>query len=120
MTAAECLRNGPSIEILENSISISALQFALLQQEYAPNHPVFSKSPMTSAPTAELAELNVGDQEIASDKVTLGDATSVNYLRLLLIIDSRRFVGSTFARAYAYVKILVFESFCEGEKSSSS
>lgn len=32
---------------------------------------------MKSASTVELAEVNAGDQDISSDKVTVGDATSV-------------------------------------------
>ena len=77
MTASQCLTKPPSIERLDGSISIQALQLALLQQEYAPTHPVFSTNPMKSAPIVELAELNAGDQDISSDKVTVGDATSV-------------------------------------------
>jgi hypothetical protein len=53
------------------------IQLALLQQQYAPNHPLFSKNPTSTTPTMELAGLNVGSSEFGSDKVTIGDATSV-------------------------------------------
>jgi hypothetical protein len=83
MTAEEIIRNAPPLDILDSAISIRTLQFALLQQQYAPNHPLFSKNPPTITPTVELAGLNVGGSDFGSDKVTLGDATSVT----LLIVD---------------------------------
>jgi hypothetical protein len=77
MTAEEVLAKAPTLEVLDSLISVRTLQLALLQQQYAPNHPLFSKSPVTTTPTAEFAGLNVGSSEFGSDKVTVGDATSV-------------------------------------------
>lgn len=77
MTAGELLKNAPPLDILDSAISIRTLQLALLQQQYAPNHPLFSKNPVIVTPTAELAGMNVAGSEYGSDKVTLGDATSV-------------------------------------------
>jgi hypothetical protein len=76
MTPGELLASPPSLEALDASISIRTLQLALLQQQYAPTHPLFSKNPLIITPTAELAGLNVSS-DFGSDKVTLGDATSV-------------------------------------------
>lgn len=53
------------------------IQLALLQQQYPPNHPPVSKNQVITTPTIELASLNVGSSEFGSDKVTIGDATSV-------------------------------------------
>jgi len=77
LTADAVLQRAPSVQDLEKGINIRTLQLALLQQQYAPNHPLISNNPTTLTPTAELARLNVGS-EINSDKVTLGDATSVS------------------------------------------
>lgn len=77
MTTEEIIRNAPTLDILDSAISMRSIQLALLQQEYAPNHPVFSKNPITTTPTLELAGLNVGSSEFGSDKVTIGDAASV-------------------------------------------
>jgi len=77
MTAEEVLAKAPTLEVLDSAISVRTLQLALLQQQYAPSHPLFSKSPITTTPTIELAGLNVGGSEFGSDKVTIGDATSV-------------------------------------------
>ena len=77
MTPDELLAKAPTLDVLDSAISVRKLQLALLQQQYAPNHPLFSKSPVTSTPTAESADLNVGGSEFGSDKVTIGDATSV-------------------------------------------
>jgi hypothetical protein len=77
MTVEEVLAKAPTLEMLDSAISVRTLQLALLQQQYAPNHPLFSKSPITTTPIIELAGLNVGGSEFGSDKVTVGDATSV-------------------------------------------
>lgn len=77
MTTEEVLAKAPTLEALDSAISVRTLQLALLQQQYAPSHPLFSKSAMTTTPTAELAGLNVGGSDFGSDKVTVGDATSV-------------------------------------------
>jgi hypothetical protein len=74
MTTEEVLANAPSLEVLDSAISMRTLQLALLQQQYAPTHPLFSK---TTTPIIELAGLKVGSSEFGSDKVTVGDATSV-------------------------------------------
>jgi hypothetical protein len=79
MNPAEVLQNAPSLEVLEPGISMRTLQLALLQQQYAPSHAIFSKSSLNTTPTAELAELNMGGSEFGSDKVTVGDATSVTF-----------------------------------------
>ena len=78
MTAEEVLRKAPTLEGLDSTISVRGLQLALLQQQYAPNHPLFSKSPLTNTSTGELAGVNLGESEFGSDKVTVGDATSVS------------------------------------------
>lgn len=75
MTIEEVFTNAPSLEILDSAISLRTLQLALLQQQYAPTHPLFSK---TTAPTIELEGLNMENSEFGSDKVTIGDATSVH------------------------------------------
>ena len=80
MTTLEILQNAPRLEALDSAISIRTLQLALLQQQYDPNHPLFSKNPMTTTPTAEFDGLNAGNSEFGSDKVTIGDATSVTAL----------------------------------------
>ena len=77
MTAAQVLDDMPDIKVLDSAISIRALQLALLQQQYAPNDPLVAGNPLIATPTAELAGLNVGGSDFGSDKVTLGDATSV-------------------------------------------
>lgn len=77
MTTEEILRNAPTLDILDAAISMRTIQLALLQQQYAPNHPLFSKNPITTTPTIELEGLNVGSSDFGSDKVTIGDATSV-------------------------------------------
>lgn len=85
MTAAQVLENAPDIKALDSAISIRALQLALLQQQYAPNDPLLAGRPLTAAPTAELAGLgglNVGGSDFGSDKVTVGDATSVSQIYL--------------------------------------
>lgn len=74
MTTEHVLANAPTLDILDSAISIRTLQLALLQQQYAPTHPLFSKA--TTA-TTELVGLNVGGSEFGSDKVTVGDAISV-------------------------------------------
>lgn len=83
MTTEEVLIDAPTLDILDSAISMRTLQLALLQQQYAPTHPLFSSN-KTTTPTLELAGLNVGDSEFGSDKVTVGDATSVS-------LHSRRF-----------------------------
>ena len=80
MTAAKVLDDVPDIKVLDSAISIRALQLALLQQQYAPNDPLVAGNRLIATPTAELAGLNVGGSDFGSDKVTLGDATSV-YLK---------------------------------------
>jgi hypothetical protein len=74
MTCDEIQRNAPSLEILEGAISMQKLQLALLQQEYAPNHPLFSNN---SAPKTPNAEFTGGVSDFGSDKVTIGDGASV-------------------------------------------
>jgi len=88
MTPHELLENTPSLDSLDAAISIQALQFALLQQQYAPTHPVFSKIPLIAAPAVELAEPNVGTSDFGSDKVTVGDATSVTVLLSCSVSDA--------------------------------
>ena len=99
MTAAELLKNAPPLDILDSAISIRTLQLALLQQQYAPNHPLFSKNPVIITPVAELAGMNVGGSEFGSDKVTLGDGTSVCFSGSMLMIDTRRILCSSFTCA---------------------
>jgi hypothetical protein len=84
MTAAQILENAPDVKTLDAAISIRALQLALLQQQYAPNDPLLASNRLIATPTAELADLNVGDSDFGSDKVTLGDATSVSPIYLWL------------------------------------
>jgi hypothetical protein len=78
MTASQVLENAPDIKTLDSSISIRSLQLALLQQQYAPTDPLLANNPLIATPTAELAGLNVSGSDFDSDKVTLGDATSVS------------------------------------------
>ena len=83
MTAAQVLENAPDIKALDSAISIRALQLALLQQQYAPNDPLLAGRPLTETPTADLSGLeglNVGVSDFGSDKVTIGDATSVSQI----------------------------------------
>jgi hypothetical protein len=74
MTCEEIQSNAPSLEILEGAISMQKLQLALLQQEYAPSHPLFSNSPTPKTPNAEFVG---GASDFGSDKVTIGDGASV-------------------------------------------
>jgi hypothetical protein len=83
MTCEEIQHNAPSLEILEEAISMQKLKLALLQQEYAPTHPLFSNNPSSKAPTAEFAGLNVATSDFGSDKVTIGDGASVGSPLLL-------------------------------------
>ena len=99
MTAGELLKNAPPLDILDSAISIRTLQLALLQQQYAPNHPLFSKNPVIITPIAELAGMNVGGSEFGSDKVTLGDGTSVCFLFSMLMIDTRGILCPSFTCA---------------------
>ena len=78
MTTSEVLESAPDIKTLDASISIRSLQLALLQQQYAPTDPLLANNPLIGTPTAELAGLNVSGSDFGSDKVTLGDATSVS------------------------------------------
>jgi len=78
MTASEVLESAPDIKTLDSSISIRSLQLALLQQQYAPTDPLLANNPLIGTPTAELAGLNVSGSDFGSDKVTIGDATSVS------------------------------------------
>lgn len=77
MTCEEIQRNAPSLGILEEAISMQKLQLALLQQEYAPTHPLFSNNPSSRPPTAEFAGVNAAKSDFGSDKVTIGDGASV-------------------------------------------
>lgn len=119
MTAAQVLENAPDIKSLDSAISIRALQLALLQQQYAPTDPLLASNPLIATPTAELAGLNVGGSDFGSDKVTLGDATSVSQptLSLRLTIDPGRPIRSTVP--YADVSILVYESWRKRQRPSN-
>jgi hypothetical protein len=80
MTVAEMLASSPSFDVLDSAISMQTLQLALLEQQYVPNHPLFSKSAITATPAADLTGLNVEGSEFGSDKVTVGDTTSVCFV----------------------------------------
>jgi len=113
MTAAQVLENAPDIKALDSAISIRALQLALLQQQYAPNDPLLAGRPLTETPMADLSGLeglNVGGSDFGSDKMTVGDATSVSqiYPRVKITLDSRRLIRSTFSSTN--VTFLVSES----------
>jgi hypothetical protein len=74
MNPEQVLKNIPPLHLLESSISIRTLQLALLQQQYEPNHPLLLNKYTSSTETAaQPSAMNDFD----SDKVTLGDATSV-------------------------------------------
>jgi len=65
------------MEVLEQGISMNTLQIALLQQQYAPNHPLFSKNPNVHPSTIELRGMEIGASDFGSDKVTVGDDATV-------------------------------------------
>jgi hypothetical protein len=71
MTGEKALLSVLSREILNAMISLTRLQFALLEQQYAPNDPIIAKIPQINISGAE------DDDDVQSDKVTVGDATSV-------------------------------------------
>jgi hypothetical protein len=73
MTSEEVLNGSPSFEVLDQSIPMRNLQIALLNQQYAPTDPLFAKNPV-------LALGEQGSSDFGSDKVTVGDATSVSPL----------------------------------------
>jgi hypothetical protein len=112
MTPGQLLQSPPALEELDASISIRTLQLALLQQQYAPNHHLFSKNPLMMTPTAELAGLNVSS-DFGSDKVTLGDATSVCSPGALMV-DSRRSLCSSVADANVAVVVVGADGKGEG------
>ena len=74
MTCEEIQNNAPRLEILEEAISMQKLHLALLQQEYAPNHPLISNHPSSRAQTGEFAGAT---SDFGSDRVTIGDGASV-------------------------------------------
>ena len=74
MTCEEIQNNAPRLEILEEAISMQKLQLALLQQEYAPNHPLISNYPSSRPHTGEFAGAT---SDFGSDRVTIGDGASV-------------------------------------------
>lgn len=120
MNPAEVLRDAPSLEILESTMSMRTLQLALLQQQYAPNHALFSKSSLNTTPIAELAELNMGGSDFGSDKVTVGDATSVYVWGDLALttVDPRWTISS--AISSANVTRIVTKPFYKGQRTPSS
>ena len=87
MTCDEIQKNAPSLGILEGAISTQKLQLALLQQEYAPSHPVFSNTSTPKIPNAEFAG---GTSDFGSDKVTIGDGASVSAPRGVLELGLMR------------------------------
>jgi len=74
MTCEEIQKNAPHLEILEEAISMQKLQLALLQQEYAPNHPLISNYPSSRQQAGEFAGAT---SDFGSDRVTIGDGASV-------------------------------------------
>jgi len=74
MTTADVLNRPPSTEVLDQNIPMRNLQIALLNQQYAPTDPLFAKNPILA-----IGEQTV-ESDFGSDKVTIGDATSVNVL----------------------------------------
>jgi hypothetical protein len=71
MTGAKAMECVPSREVLTGTISLGKLQLALLEQQYAPSDPILAKIPQISSSGTE--------DDIRSDQVTVGDATSVAF-----------------------------------------
>lgn len=80
MTTAQVLSNAPTLEILDHSIPMRNLQIALLNQQYAPTDPLFAKNPIVAFQAPDLRVQGGSEGDFGSDKVTLGDATSVLFL----------------------------------------
>jgi hypothetical protein len=71
MTGAKAMECVPSREVLTSTISLGKLQLALLEQQYAPTDPIIPNIPQISSSGTE--------DDIRSDQVTVGDATSVAF-----------------------------------------
>jgi|SRR5579862_9343064 len=80
MTTAQILERPPDRQALEDAIPMRNLQIALLNQQYAPTDPLFAKHPILNT-TGDIPP----DSDFGSDKVTLGDATSVMSLCVVLM-----------------------------------
>jgi hypothetical protein len=93
---ADIFRSLPSVEALDQVISMSTLQTALLQQQYAPNHPLFSKNPLVHPSTLELRGSEVGTSDFGSDRVTVGDDGTV--IPSNIALTNRFKAGSLFLR----------------------